>query len=97
MASTNNEEEGHWAYEIVDMLGKWEGKEKDQFMLLHELSIIYAQLKSEGLNHEEAIKVLEKEVEIQALEAKGMTRSDAQGVVELNDPNHPSNKGRKNT
>tara|TARA_B100000745_G_scaffold295501_1_gene239656 strand:- start:1563 stop:1934 length:372 start_codon:yes stop_codon:yes gene_type:complete len=74
----------------IDMLEKWAGK-GGRFILLYE------QLREEGLNQEEAMKVVKEEVEIQKLEAKGMTRSDAQGVVELNDPNHPSNKGRKNT
>ena len=56
---------------------------------------LFERLREEGLSQEEAMKVVKEEVEVQALEAKGMTRSDAQGVVELNDPNHPSNKGAK--
>ena len=60
-----------------------------------DVVMLYERLRSEGLSHEEATKVVEEEVEIQKLEAKGMTRSDAQGVIELNDPNHPSNKGAK--
>ena len=39
---------------------------------------LYERLREEGLNQEEATKVVEEEVEIQSLEAKGMTRSDAQ-------------------
>jgi len=56
---------------------------------------LYGRLRSEGLSHFQTMKVVEEEVEIQKLEAKGMTRSDAQGVVELNDPNHPSNQGEE--
>jgi hypothetical protein len=43
---------------------------------------LYKRLKSEGLSHDKALEVLKEEKEIQALESTGITRSDAQGIVE---------------
>ena len=67
----------------IDMLEKWAGKGG-------QLILLYEQLREEGLSHEEAIKVLKEEVEIRKLEAKGMTRSDAQGIVECRQRNEGS-------
>ena len=55
-----------------------------------EVIILHERLRSEGLSHEEAMKVVEEEIEIQALEKQGMTRSDAQGIVECRQRNEGS-------
>ena len=65
-------------------LPRWMHIKGGQIMRLH------GQLREEGLSYEEATKVVKEEIEIQALEVKGMTRSDAQGIVECRQRNEGS-------